>query len=42
MTARYVKGNAQLYWLALGSFTMGSKSFKIAGPLRGMTAERGD
>lgn len=34
-----ITGNAPLYWLALGSFAVGTESFMIAGLLPGMAAD---
>src|SRR3954470_587696 len=35
----HLQGNAPLYWLALGTFAVGTESFMIAGLLPGMAAD---
>jgi predicted MFS family arabinose efflux permease len=36
---QHLQGNAPLYWLALGTFAVGTESFMIAGLLPGMAAD---
>lgn len=36
---QHIKGNAALYWLALGTFAVGTESFMIAGLLPGMATD---
>lgn len=37
--SQHIRGNAPLYWLALGTFAVGTESFMIAGLLPGMAAD---
>jgi len=39
MTTHHIESNAPLYWLALGTFAVGTESFMIAGLLPGMAAD---
>lgn len=38
-STQHLQGNAPLYWLALGTFAVGTESFMIAGLLPGMAAD---
>ena len=40
-SSHLIKGNWPLYWLALGTFAVGTESFMIAGLLPGMAADLG-
>ena len=38
-SSQHLRGNAPLYWMALGTFAVGTESFMIAGLLPGMAAD---
>ena len=41
MSNQFINHNGPLYWLALGTFAVGTESFMIAGLLPGMAADLG-
>ncbi|WP_062378592.1 MFS transporter [Pseudomonas abietaniphila] len=40
-STQFIKSNRPLYWLALGTFAVGTESFMIAGLLPGMAKDLG-